>query len=252
MTITRSRHVPFEGARNVRDLGGYPTTDGGTTRWGLVYRADGLQSLTAHDVERFSELDIRTIYDLRRDAEREQRPNKVPSTSLCITTPMDEAGVTIEATTMFDERSGERMLRTIYGGLLTHSGALLGTMFTAMSAPGGVPALFHCHAGKDRTGLVAAVLLDALRVDRELVLDDYVLTTEFRKREHQEDSFQNLVKSGMAPEAAAGVLGAPRWAMAETLAELDSVYGGVDSYLVEQCGMTPTSIERLRDQLVEH
>jgi protein-tyrosine phosphatase len=252
MTMTRSRHVPFEGARNVRDLGGYPTTDGGTTRWGLVYRADGLQSLTPGDVERYAELGIRTTYDLRRDSEREQRPNRVPSTSLCITTPMDEAGVTIEATTMFDERSGEVMLRTIYGGLLTYSGALLGTMFTEMSAPEGTPALFHCHAGKDRTGIVAAVLLDALRVEREVILDDYVMTTEFRKREHQEDSFQNLVKSGMAPEAAAGVLGAPRWAMAETLAELDSVYGGVDSYLVQQCAMEPTTIDRLRGQLVEH
>jgi protein-tyrosine phosphatase len=63
----RGRRVPFEGATNFRDLGGYPTVDGGTTRWGKVYRSDGLQSLTDDDVDRFEQLGIKVVYDLRRE-----------------------------------------------------------------------------------------------------------------------------------------------------------------------------------------
>src|SRR5690606_24842324 len=88
------RRLHFEGAVNFRDLGGYATRDGGQTRWGRAYRSDGLHALTDGDLARFGELGIRTVFDLRRDSERESLPNRVPSTPLCIVTPVEQAGVT--------------------------------------------------------------------------------------------------------------------------------------------------------------
>jgi protein-tyrosine phosphatase len=167
-------------------------------------------------------------------------------------TPAYEAGVgPLDRTTAKDERSGEQLLREMYRNMLEHSGRVIGTMFGSLSTPAGVPAVFHCHAGKDRTGLVAALLLEALGVERGTVLDDYELTARYRLREHQTESFERMVANGMAPEAAAGMLGAPRWAMAQTLTQLDEQFGGIDRYLRSQAGLDTATIERLRAQLVD-
>jgi protein-tyrosine phosphatase len=143
------------------------------------------------------------------------------------------------------------MLRDLYVGACVHSADQLGRLLTALAEPEGTPAVFHCHGGKDRTGIAAALLLLALGVDREEVLDDYEATRRYRKIDPQQDSLANLLASGMAPEAAAGVLGAPRWAMAEALDAIDDVHGGIDAYLTEVAGMTRSAVARLREALVE-
>jgi protein-tyrosine phosphatase len=97
----------------------------------------------------------------------------------------------------------------------------------------------------------AALLLELLGVDREQVLDDYALTSQFRRREHQAESYENLMAMGMPPEAAVGVLGAPRWAMAEALGELDDAYGGIEAYMTGAARVTPATLDRLRVLLVE-
>ena len=93
-------------------------------------------------------------------------------------------------------------MRNIYVGSLEHSADLFGALLTSFASEGGLPAVFHCHAGKDRTGIVAALVLLAVGVDRETVLDDYELTRRYRTFENQQDSYANMIKLGMSPEAA--------------------------------------------------
>lgn len=251
-SATGDRRLPFAGATNFRDLGGYATRHGGVTRWGKVFRSDGLQHLTDDDIADYAKLGLRVVYDLRRDDERERLPNRVASVGLCIMTPVTEAGIEpFDRAGAVNQRAGERLLRTMYGHMLEHSGRVIGTMFGGLANETGLPAMFHCHAGKDRTGVVAALLLEALGVERETVLDDYELTATYRRREHQNESFERMVEGGMAPEAAAGVLGAPRWAMEETLAQLDDQFGGIEAYLLGPAGLAIDTISRLRRQLVE-
>jgi len=114
-----------------------------------------------------------------------------------------------------------------------------------------VPAVVHCTGGKDRTGVVAALVLEAVGVPRETVLDDYELTAKYRRREHQTSSLQTLLASGLAPEAAGAVLGAPRWAMADALAWIDATHGGVDTYLSGPAGVDQDALGRLRAVLVD-
>ena len=109
------------------------------------------------------------------------------------------------------------MLREMYRGLLRNAGPTFGLLLGALAAPDGLPAVFHCTGGKDRTGMSAALLLELLGVPRSHVLDDYELTSRYRLRQHQTESYESLLAMGMGPEAAGAVLGAPRWAMAETL-----------------------------------
>ena len=146
--------------------------------------------------------------------------------------------------------AGEQMLREMYGGLLAHAGPTFGRLLDGLAEPEALPAVIHCTGGKDRTGMTAALLLELLGVPRQQVLDDYELTSRYRLREHQTESLENMLAAGMAPEAAAAVLGCPRWAMAGALEELDDRYGGIDAYLTGPAGMAPATLERLRGALL--
>jgi protein-tyrosine phosphatase len=246
VVLAAERRVPFEGIQNFRDLGGYPTTDGGTVRWGQLFRADALHKLTAVDLGAFDALGVRTVYDLRGDAERTEFPEPFESIHLPIAgrpegepPPAPPAGMSAA--------DGEAMLRDMYVGTLIHSAPRFGQLFTGLADAERLPAVFHCHGGKDRTGIVAALLLLALGVDRETVLDDYEATRRYRTIVDQQDSLANLLAAGVSPEAAAGVLGAPRWAMAAAVDAVDGEYGGIEAYLTTTVGLSPVSVRRLRE-----
>lgn len=247
---TVERKIPFEGASNFRDLGGYPTADGGVTRHGLVYRADSLHRLSEADLLRYDALKIHTVYDLRSDGEREARPNVVESVATCLMSPVEKAGVDpMSRGIASDEHSGQQMLQRMYESIVRYSASVVGDIFRAL-AEGGVPAVFHCHAGKDRTGVLSALLLEALGVPRSVVLDDYELTGRHRPNEHQKGSFDSMVAGGMPAAAAVGILGAPRWAMAQTLDVIDAEFGGIELYTTGQCGLSDDDLTRLRRTLV--
>ena len=246
--VAADRRIGFEGVSNFRDLGGYRTATGGRTRWGLVYRADALHGLTADDLELYASLGVGLVIDLRSDMERDERPNPMASESLPLVLQREgSTGNILMGETM---EEGERVLARLYLSHLELGAERIGEILRAMAAPEGLPAVFHCHAGKDRTGMIAAVLLEALGVDRATILDDYELTARYRARAHQEGTFRSLVERGLPPEAAAGVLTSPRWAMAEALEALDSTYGGVETYLTGPAGIDPSDLDGLRARLV--
>ena len=240
------RRVLFDGIQNFRDLGGYPTAGGGQVRWGQVFRADALHKLTEADLEAFGRLGVRTVYDLRGEVERAEFPGPFESIHLSIVGRAEDA----EQAPLDPDMTladGERMLRDLYVGALSHSAARLGELLTGLADPATLPAVFHCHGGKDRTGIAAALLLLALGVDREVVLDDYEATSRYRTIVHQQDSLAKMLAAGVAPEAAAGALGAPRWAMAEAIDAVERDLGGIDEYLTGPAGLSPDTLQRLRD-----
>ena len=246
--VAADRRIGFEGVSNFRDLGGYRTSGGGRTRWGRVYRADALHGLSAEDLRLYDELGIRSVIDLRSEEERTELPN--PMDSIALPMVFRRQGSTETILSAETQEEGEQVLARLYLGHLELGATRIGEILRAMAASEGLPAVFHCHAGKDRTGMIAAVLLEALGVDRDTILDDYELTARYRRRAHQDGTFRSLVERGLPPEAAAGVLTAPRWAMAGALEALDSVHGGLEAYLLGPAGLTPSDLEALRDRLV--
>jgi protein-tyrosine phosphatase len=248
--VAADRRVRFDGISNFRDLGGYRNRAGDTVRWGLVFRSDALHGLSGRDLERYEGLGLRVVYDLRRDDERDERPNPVPSRPLTIIGRSADEPFVSPASPRMTAADGERVLQEMYVGLLEHSALQIGELFTGLVEDDGLPAVFHCHAGKDRTGIVAALLLEALGVEREHVLDDYELTGRYRLRSEQESSFGRLIEAGLSPEAAAGVLTTPRWAMQHALDELDARHGGVDAFLIGPAQVRAVDLERLRARLL--
>jgi protein-tyrosine phosphatase len=244
--VPSDRRIPFEGIWNFRDLGGYPSASGGTTRSGLVYRSDSLHLLTTRDLELFDRLGIQAIYDLRRDDERAEYPGPRPHVPLSIYGG-NLPGV--DPSTLLDREAGERWLSDDYRGMLANAGPTFGRLFTELAGPAAGPAVFHCMGGKDRTGMASALLLSWLGVDRDTVLDDYELTTVYSDSERVAEVVVLFGESGICAAAAGGMLSTPRWAMAGALELLDDQYGGIERYLVEQAEMDPEVMVALRNRL---
>ena len=184
--VASDRRVHFEGVTNFRDLGGYQTRFGTRTRWGLVYRADALHGLSPADLTLYDQLGVCAVFDIRGELERDERPNPVTSQHLAIIGRPADTDASILQRSAITKEDGERILRDLYIGHIDHAAVQIGELYTALTKDRSLPAVFHCHAGKDRTSIVAALLLDLLGVERDTILDDYELTARYRRRSHQE------------------------------------------------------------------
>lgn len=246
----RDRLVPFEQAENFRDLGGYPSSFGGSVRWGRVYRAAALHHMTPADVERFEQLGIRTTFDLRSTAEHQDSPDPVPSVNVPILGRFMEANDRPDFAQFVEHDHGVAFMRGMCVNMLHWGAPEIGRVIATMADEDELPVVFHCMAGKDRTGIVAALLLAVLGVDREHILDDFELTDHYRAGRTDTVAFERMLSHGMPPEAAAGALGAPREMMAAVFEELDARYGTVEQYLINEGGLTPETITQLRTTLL--
>ncbi len=243
-----TRRIPFAGALNFRDVGGYPTDSGGRTRWAVIYRSDSLSFLTPGDLPAFDALGIKAIYDLRRSGEiaAHPGPREYVHIELANRSLLEDG----EPAALVTRRDGEQWLLADYRGMLASAAARFGELFSRLAESGRLPAVIHCLGGKDRTGLTVALLLTALGVPRQVVLDDYQLTNDYRGVAHSSEVVALFVESGMARPAAEGLLGAPRWVLTQALSELDETYTGIEGYLLGPGGMRPATLAALRTALL--
>jgi protein-tyrosine phosphatase len=246
--VVAERRVPLGSVLNFRDLGGYRSGEAGMVRWGQVFRSDSLHRLDREYLEAFSDLGVQVVYDLRSIQERES----FPSVDLAVHLPIPSRSPEGSVANLRSRYDGERWLHEEYLYMLAHAGAAFGALLSQLAEPERRPALFHCAGGKDRTGLAAALLLSWLGVQREVVLDDYELTSQHAPVDSLGEVVETFCSAGMTEAAAEGVLSTPRWAMAAALDELDDGYGGIHTYLRGPAGMNEESLAALSDQLLTH
>ncbi|MBA2283219.1 MAG: tyrosine-protein phosphatase [Acidimicrobiia bacterium] len=243
-TDAPSRHLQFDAAFNVRDLGGYALADGRTTAWRTLYRGDGVHRLPA---EAFTELGIRTVLDLRTEHEIGERGRAEAD-------GMDWHHLPVirtiwEASWLTDEIAAERFLADRYLVMLAEGAESLGTSLRLLARPERVPALFHCAAGKDRTGVLAALVLSLLGVDDDTIATDYALSSLGMPRlvDFVRTTYPDRYDA-MADQPAA-FLDAPEAAMRLFLADLREQHGSVEGY-AGSVGVGPDVVEALRDNLL--
>lgn len=243
MSDTSSQSI--SGYVNFRDLGGHRTPDG-PVRSGRVYRSDSLAHVNAADVEHLiDERGVRTVVDLRGATEVDAYPNH----------PMREAGATIHHVPLIDpakrEQSGfewETMtLVDLYRFILESAGPQFVEVMQIIAEPANHPLVFHCAAGKDRAGLIAATVLGLLQVDDEEIVADYAQTAaaldELRARAQK-----RAEGTGRAP--ADRFMTADAETMREVLAWLRAEHGGFEPYLLDH-GFTAGELALLRASLIE-
>ena len=240
------RWIELEGADNTRDLGGLAVTDGGYTRFGRLLRAGTLQDLTADDVTNLTEiLGITTVVDLRLRDEAAREGSalwNIPAVRY-FSLPLSSAG-NIRSDTVAD--AAEMDIVGHYVALLEGSATSIVTAMRVFASEPDLPAIFHCAAGKDRTGVLAAVVLDAVGVTTEAIIADYALTAQRMRqisaRLLRRETYQEMRALSRAVKGAAT---ADEESMAAFLDELRGRYGGGAGYLTAH-GVTTGELAGLR------
>ena len=246
------RHLDIDGIYNIRDLGGYPTSDGRQTRWKTFVRAANMHALQPASRSALIDYGIRTVIDLRRTRETEETPNVFVGSSEVTYHHQNMLG---DEPVPGEEDSVERgepadSIMAAYTSWFDIRQPQIGRTLATLAEPEARPVIYHCAGGKDRTGIISALLLGIAGVSEEVIAEDYALSARdlldryFAEQAPPESNpgnytWKDYQRDYCPPEAMLGVL-----------KHLDERYGGIERY-VQTTGLESNQIESIRAALVE-
>lgn len=250
--------IPLEGTDNFRDLGGYRTADGQTLRKGLVYRSGHLGKLTDGDLARLKELGIRQVVDFRGSVEKEQDVNRLPEGVEYVERPVDVAGADMQAEFRAFLAGRGRMKVENYlvdvnrKFVREYPQVFAGWLQDLARNPGAVPQVFHCTAGKDRTGFAAAIFLRILGVDEKTVMADYLLS-----RELMAESIEGILKYVRKRYPLPGLgrrlrpmLGVDEAFLGTAFETITEDWGGFDAFVTGGLGLSDKDLSALKNRFL--
>ncbi len=245
--MAEDRHVPLQGASNMRDLGGLPLRNGGRVRRGRVFRSASLNGLTAADHDRLRALGLGTVVDLRSPSEQRDTPSNLPP-GLAVIAPGDGgAGPQPGARRNrrpHTEAAAIEMMRQGYQTYPHRMAAATKALFQAVADADAGAILVHCAAGKDRTGFVAAMLLQTVGASAETVMQDYLATNLMWDRKSDRISF--------LPKPAKEAIFSTRTEYLQAALEtLLGEFGSTEDYLAKMCGIDTATVSGVRAALIE-
>lgn len=257
-----ARIHPFEAVENVRDYGGYDTAASRRLASGRLLRSGHWANATEADLARFQELGVATVVDLRRVREREQQPSRRPEgcTAQVFTAPAQPDDLTeaphiqfLKSRDLTPDASREFMT-SAYRRIPYEAPHLdLFSRYFRALADGDGPVLIHCAAGKDRTGILAALTHRLVGVHADDMIEDYVLTnTAVRLEERAPEIAERLMRwSGRpaSPEAVVAFVGVEPAYLDEAFAEIDRQSGSLDAYFEQALGLDAATRERIIERL---
>jgi protein-tyrosine phosphatase len=258
-----TRLIGLEGGRNFRDLGGYPTHDGRRTRWGRLYRSGVLAYLTDGDLTHLDALGIRVVCDFRNAHERQREAVRWARNDLeHLSWDYDPSLVSLRGILGSEEltpASARSAMIRLYRALPVHFEEPYAGLFARLAA-GDLPLVFACAAGKDRTGLAAALVLTSLGVPREFVLEDFRLTDRTvdleRVLAHRPDRSIGLDADrvdliALPREARAPLLSADSAYLEAAFDAIESAHGSINAYLHDRLDVSDQSLAHIREYLLE-
>jgi protein tyrosine/serine phosphatase len=244
VTIDERRLLNWDGCANARDLGGYPTEDGGETQWRRILRSDNPHDLTEAGRQALLDSGVGAIIDVRGDGEVDEYPSPFaehPRVLYQHIPFVDETKPWLpEGTSMAD----------VYLHMLHRDHVGIAAILTAIARAPDAPVLIHCHGGKDRTGLISALLLRLVGVPIDVADADYALTEELMTEKDRA-----WIESAPTPEVAEErrrnlITYAPRReVMDHVLRTLDERHGSAEAYM-RWAGVEQADIDRLRARLL--
>lgn len=256
------RLLNFEGIANFRDLGGYATEDGKRVKWGHLYRSGTFAKASRADLSALAQLDLATFIDFRSSAEKAEEPNQLP----------EPPGFTIVEIPVLDDGNkalvGEVMTRVESGNFdgFDPNGAMLtanrqfASEFTpqfnefvhTVLAADGAPVVWHCSAGKDRTGFAAAIMLRILGVPQETVMQDYMASRApaLAARKGQLRMLK-LFKGDEAASKISVLMGVEKAWLEAAFAQIDETWGSFSNYVENGLQLSAADVQRMRDTLLE-
>lgn len=248
-TVDPDRHLALEGCFNFRDLGGYRTVDGRTVRWRRLFRADGLSRLTEADLAHLADLGVATVIDLRTDGELAERAPVSPAGEfrpavhhlpmIDVLPPIDE----------YPSWADDGFLVGRYAAILADGMGAIGRALTLLAAPGGIPGVFHCTAGKDRTGILAALVLGLAGVPDDDIVADYALSREAMVRMLEWLRFEHPEVAEELDRREDAILAVRPTVMARLIEHVRAEYGSFEG--VAAAAGAAKAVEALRAALLD-
>ncbi len=256
--IVSDQLIPLTGSNNFRDIGGIPTRDGRYVRWGQIYRSDRLSALTKSDLAYLESLDLQTVYDFRSESEVAEDPNILPQI---------EGLEYINQPIYFDVEDTTQVREKILNGelseleakdILVQGNRLFATDMSQRFKPfidclleGKGPIVYHCTSGKDRTGFATMLLLSALNVGRDTIVEDYLLSNYYRYEMNADRlkrlRYASIIKRKLNIETIAPLMIVDERYINAAYDAIDEKYGNVDTFLEEEYGLTPDKRAELVD-----
>lgn len=258
--VAHERVLPLEGGRNFRDLGGYRTRDGREVKWGKFYRSGVLANLTDNDYDYLESRGIKTVVDFRSSEERRNEPTHWQAGEIEHLTwdyamgDWEAAFGELMAKPDFKPGDMIQLMADMYPQLVRQQKPAYRAMFETM-LESDEPLLFHCTAGKDRTGVGAALLLTALGVDRETVMEDYLLSSEVLKNTDimklPEDASEKEKRmyaffSSLPQPVRDALAGVEASYLESAFAEMERQSGSVEGFIEQELGVDKTELAQLR------
>ena len=259
-----ARVLALKGQRNFRDLGGYETTDGKQTRWGRLYRSGELSKLNAADYGALSKLNIDLVVDFRdgeeqKDAETNWQAETRPE---FLDLPIGGSAADWSSRLSRQLRSGNFTQEEIrqsfiaaYEQIPIENATDYGKLFNEILDRDTGAVLFHCTAGKDRTGIASALILSALDVPRETIMQDYMLTNEVSGVDQGiafiAQAFSARAGRQVDPEALRPLVGVEEIYLQTSFDTIEKAYGSVEAYLEQEMGLTEEKRAQLKDLLLQ-
>jgi protein-tyrosine phosphatase len=238
--------IHLEGGSNLRDLGGYRTADGRRVRTGHVYRSAALHALTEADLATLQGLGVRVICDFRGDGERARYPTKIVDMTIHELTIAPTIGASLRdliANRNATEADVMEVMQLAYAAYATDWHHRYRAMFDLL-LESDAPLLFHCTAGKDRTGFGAALLLAALGVPEETIRADYMATNRLWHGDPE-------LAATLPPGVGAMLLSVHPAFLTAAFDAIHAAHGSMDTYLEQRIGLDPTRLAALRARLLE-
>ncbi|QAY65223.1 tyrosine-protein phosphatase [Paenibacillus protaetiae] len=258
---TAERKLPLKGTTNFRDLGGYQTSDGRTVKWGKLFRADELAGLTPDDIAYLQKSGLKTDVDYRTDAEIAAKPDPaIPGVTYVKDQVFQDTGsgtdiMAVLAAGQFDQLGKPgAMLVDANRQMVDHPDAYV-KLFDLMLDPNTSALVQHCTAGKDRTGLGSALMLLALGVPKQTVVDDFLLTNTYRA-DYNKAAVDVMVKQfNVTDPTAVDVIQAmmdvrPEYIYA-AFDEMQKNYGSIAGFLEKGLGLTKAEQAKLQQMYLE-
>ena len=245
------RHVPLEGAQNFRDAGGYATTSGASVRWRTLFRTGSLADVTPGDIGTLRELGVELAFDLRTQAERDDLG----------VAPLAEHGISVRHLPLVEE-IGPALYpvkapvrdwtpedyAVQYTWLLEQGRGAIGTVLRALAEERPAATAYYCTAGRDRAGLVTAVILRTLGVSDDTIAEDYALTDRYLRM--SEAQSERVAKTFSTEPARRGRFTTPAANMELALRSMDERWPSIEAYL-DECEVSAESRRGLREHLIE-
>lgn len=250
-TVSSERVIHLKGTTNTRDIGGYQTSDQGTLRWGQIIRSDKLSRLTAKDFQKLEDIGLKTVIDLRTQKEHDQSPTvwKGDNPPQFLHFPVGDSSndwftaqrKMMKKNRFTEEQSLEHMTEG-YRMILEEGTASYKKLMEVVLDDSNWPVLIHCNAGKDRSGVGVALILETLGVDRETIMEEYLLTNEisrieekavFLSKESKNSSRGNKFSKGTPASAWLPIVGVRAQMLEAFYDSVDEKYGSMDAYLTE-------------------